>query len=310
MTTARIAAPDAGAQSAVGTLLFSVLRLTEGDRLVVVLDPGYATQAAWLAARARRAGVAARLVGAAGWGAARLGSRVRDAVAGTGAPDAVEGEPVGTVLFLGGQPLDAAALALPSGVTALQLPELPWAGSPLDAVEDPGARAALLERLRVRTEAAGTLVVSSGEGERLALTGADVRTDPQDPSPGRLRIAPLGRVVARVAAADGVFVADGRLRLNRTTRLGTGLAHRPVRLEIRDGRVTGVECPDPVLGGFLRRAVDVHRAGAARTAYCRPAGGGHLVTLRLTVDPSDTYSTASADLRIDLTARAAWDPGG
>lgn len=124
-----------------------------------------------------------------------------------------------------------------------------------------------------------------------------------------------GVIEADVIEADGVFVADGAIAINRPVNWDARLSARPVRLTVQSGLITAVECPDPHLHRFLGRAVHTHlanrvlavRAGAHPVACGFGAVAGPVnerhpgFTLRLCTDARKTYSSASADLCIDLT---------
>ncbi|HWH01949.1 MAG TPA: hypothetical protein VNV66_22135 [Pilimelia sp.] len=261
--------------------------------LTIVFTAGRRTEAAWLCAQARSAGLPVRLVPASA------------PDAGGGLPEPPGPASGGPVVALVDHDAD-----LPPGVTVL--PGTP-AASPLalwrPAAEVDAAVAALLARLDRRL-----LLRTGGAALR-------VRTGPAAPA------RPVGAVRADVTDAAGTFVADGAIAVNRRTGWDARLAGRAVRLTVADGRVVAVDCPDAQLRGFLRRAVGTHRVDVVRAvrfgvhpAQCafsavqgpvnarRPG-----VTLCLGVEPGRAYSTASADLRVALTAattRLEPDPGG
>lgn len=130
-----------------------------------------------------------------------------------------------------------------------------------------------------------------------------------------------GGIEAESRHATGTFTADAAIAVNRETTWDARLAGREVRLTLADGRVTEIACPDPVLRRFLHRAVLVHGADRVTTvrfglhpeeygftAVAGPPNARHPgVTLRLAVT-GDPYHSASADLRIDLTATLEGDP--
>jgi hypothetical protein len=124
---------------------------------------------------------------------------------------------------------------------------------------------------------------------------------------------PFGRLEADVLTADGVFVADGAIEINRNTRMDCRLRDRPVQVRIEAGRVMDLTCGDQFLQRFLQRTLRVHKVDRItavrlglrdiRGGYdkrpslansCRGAG------VRISADPSAAYSRASADLTIDL----------
>jgi hypothetical protein len=141
------------------------------------------------------------------------------------------------------------------------------------------------------------------------------RVDDGDGPAGGWRVRPAGTAEAPVEAADGVFVADGAIDVNRAVAWDARLAGRAVTVTVEGGQIVDVTCPDTVLLGFLRRAVQVHRAArVAAVRLGRHTGGGFSavpgplndchpgVALRIDVDPARAYSAASADLRLDLIA--------
>ena len=225
------------------------------------------------------------------------------------------------VLFLGGVPLDHAALDLAPQVVGVQLPAGTTAsGALLPGWEDPDRYAARLRALVALTASSPWIQAAGGDGAMLLLgrdPGVPPRIDPDQPVPGELRLLPSAVVETRVAEADGVFVADGTLQVNRSVRLGGTLASRPVRLELTEGRVTRLSCPDPHTEGFLLRAVTTHGVDRLRSVRCRPAEGGTGVALCLTAESAEphlrvhprVHPDPSADLRIVLgAAQAHWLP--
>lgn len=124
-----------------------------------------------------------------------------------------------------------------------------------------------------------------------------------------------GFIEAEVDGADGVFVADGAIAVNRPVTWDARLARRPVTLTVHKGLISAVECPDPHLHRFLGRAVHTHlanrvvavRVGAHPVAcgfgsVAGPVNERHPgLTLRLRTDVHKAYSSASADLCLDLT---------
>ncbi|RKN43949.1 hypothetical protein [Streptomyces hoynatensis] len=257
-------------------------------RLTILFAPHRPAEAAWLSAYARAYG---------------LPSRVR--ALGPARPWAVEraaraaAEPGTAVLVL-----HDATLRLPEGATQLAgTEEL----SPLDlwqpeedtAAEVAGLIAGLRPELLVR-----------GGGHELRCA-----TAPAAPT------SPAGAAEAPLAHAEGVFLADGALAVNRPTAWDARLAGRPVAVTVEAGRATAVECPDPVLRHFLRRAVHTHLAHAASALRfgARRLGGGYSaapgpvnevrrgVALRLTVPRGQAPGEAAADLCIDLiSASGEW----
>src|SRR6185369_17351400 len=125
---------------------------------------------------------------------------------------------------------------------------------------------------------------------------------------------------AAVDDAEGTFVADGAIGVNRSMDWDARLGDRPVTLTLRDRTVGAITSPDPVLNHFLGRAVHTHRADRVATVRVGvhpvecgfspingPVNAMHPgLTLRLDVDPTRAYNTASADLWLDLTA--VWSP--
>ncbi|WP_033824265.1 hypothetical protein, partial [Kitasatospora sp. MBT63] len=242
MPSAQILAPDPAERLAVRSALFDRLRLAAGDRLVVVLDRGRAAEAAWLAATARAGGIAVRLLAGDARSPVRTGRRVLGALAdlrGDG-PPARE-----AVFFLCAEPLDHAVLRLPATLVAVQLPVPDW--------EDPALRAGRLAHLRQLTAAAPAVLVATGGGAELRLRPADGRPPRVEDGPaeaGRVRQLPAGHLHWPAAQADGEFVADGLIAINRPTRLGGSLHERPVSVRLAAGRVTALGCADPVLLGL------------------------------------------------------------
>ncbi|MEV4612774.1 hypothetical protein AB0K43_09240 [Kitasatospora sp. NPDC049258] len=300
MPSAQILAPDPAERLAVRSALFDRLRLAAGDRLVVALDRGRATEAAWLAATARAGGVAVRMVAGDAGSQVRTGRLVLGALAELRGGQGPARE---AVFFLCAELLDHAVLRLPASLAAVQLPLPDW--------EEPAVRAARLAELCATAAAASAVRVGTGDGAELVLrpaAGRPPRVEDGPAEPGRVQQLPGGHLHWPVGAADGEFHADGLIRINRPTRLGGSLHERPVSVELTDGRVSKVRCADPVLLGLLERAVTVHRLDRLAAVRCRPVGGPPQVTLRLVVDPEHPYSTASAGLRITLGASASWTP--
>ncbi|WP_129843484.1 hypothetical protein [Streptomyces sp. RFCAC02] len=260
---------------AVRQITGGLLRGSGAERFVVVFAPHRAAEAALLAAYARA-----------------YGARCVVRAAGHAPPAAVErrvaadaAEPRTAVVVL-----SDAVLGLPPGVlrlagTADRSPLDLWRpDAELDAAADALA-AGLGRRIRVG---------SGGGAAELVCTTSGAR-----------RGSARGTAEAPLTGADGVFVADGTLLVNRATALGTDLAGHPVTVTVAGGGVRGVECADRTVARFIGRAADVHGVRTA-AALCLPAGPagapGRGVTLRLAVGPGDAFNAASADLRIDLTA--------
>ncbi|HET8659769.1 MAG TPA: hypothetical protein VFM55_12310 [Micromonosporaceae bacterium] len=277
----RVARPTPAQRAAVRAILRERIGAT-GQALCLVYAPNRRTEATWLCAYARAAGVATQL---------------RPAAAATAA--AVElacgGVPGATVLVLADM-----TVRMPAGAHQL-------AGTDTHSPVDLWAPAELLEAealAAARRLGGAPLTVPTGGGEATFATGPF--------TPG----TPLGTVTADVTGADGVFVADAAVAVNRAVAWDARLARRPVTLRLAAGTVTAVECPDPVLARFLTRAVHTHnanRAGSVSVGLRRLPGGfspvaGPVnaarvgVTLRLGVPPDRPYNAASADLRIDVTA--------
>lgn len=136
-----------------------------------------------------------------------------------------------------------------------------------------------------------------------ALDAAEARFHRALPPTVRLRTGPDAVLtVASAVDANGVFQAVAGA-INRGVRWDTG-----VTVTVESGRVVAIECGDATIEGLLRRAVHTHKVDRVlevrfdvRAMACglreRPD-----VTLRLGVEPRQAYSTASADLRIDVTA--------
>ncbi|WP_157597422.1 hypothetical protein [Streptacidiphilus rugosus] len=311
-TAASSTAPDIQLRAAVASLLDRGLRLAAGDLLVVVFTADLKEAAVRLTATARRSGALVRLVALPPGEAPAPGRRVRSALRELAAePETGSGAGRRLVLLLGGAPVDLAALGLPPQLIAAQLPaDEDRPGGPLPGWEDPDARAERLAVLCAATSAAGRLRVLTGDGRALQLARRDDRpavVDPGPPVAGELLTLPAGAVRIEVDEAEGLFVAEGTLQVNRPVRLGGPLRGRPVRLELTGGRVTRLDCPDPHTEGFLRRAVEVHGVDRLRQAWCRPlAAGRPEVGLCLTADEARRGPAGSADLRIVLAARADW----
>jgi hypothetical protein len=249
-------------------------------------------EASWLCAFARAAGLEVRLAGTARHRHA-IQRRLGQETAGQSAAFVL----ADMTLDL---PPDAVQLAAPPD------------GSPLDLWQP---QRVISDQARAL---AGTLppelVINNSLALRVGAQGWV--TDTGLRSGGQAQVFPAGAVEASVASATGTFVADGAIAVNRPLTMDARLATRPVTITVRDAAVTSVTCPDRELAHFLRRAVEVHRAG---WLYAVRMGGNPLtrdfspdqgpvnachrgVTLRLGVDPGHPYSPASADLRIDLTA--------
>jgi hypothetical protein len=290
---ARTARPAGGARPTpfqrqqIRHILRSCPGLVAGGDLVLVYTPDRATEASWLCAYARAAEVAVRLA-PVGRSAYSVERRARsEAGAST------------TCVVLADM-----SVSLPEG--AIQLAGTPSVGA-IDLWRSPdelrGLAGALADDLPVLTEV-------RTEGGQIAVRHAAWRRD-------AAMVEAAATVEAEVEAADGTFVADGAIAVNRPVGWDARLIGHPVTLTVRDRMVTAVTCPDPVLHTFLQRAVHTHRvklAGALRIGVhpveCgfSPIGGPVNVahpglTLRLRVDASTPFSVASSDLCLDLTAR-------
>jgi hypothetical protein len=290
------ARPSAAQQETIQGLLHNRPARCQRDALVVLYGTHRTTEAAWLCAYARAAGLEVRLVAAARNAPAiqrRLGQEAADRAAVFVLADLTVDLPPG-VVQLAGSP----------GVSPLDL----WQRQPLIRDQVRATAGALPRELHIGTAGGASLAVRVGTAGWLADTG--LRQD------GQSWVLPAGTVQADVARASGTFVADGAIAVNRPLNMDARLATRPVTLTVQDMVVTSVTCPDPELLLFLRRAFQVHRAGHVRAVrigsnqltpgfspdqgpvnVCHPG-----VTIRLSADPALAYSPASADLRIDLTA--------
>jgi len=292
-----VARPSDGQHEAIQHLLSGL----PARPLLLVYGKHRTTEASWLCAYARAAGLDVKLAAAA---RKELSIQRR-----LGEETAAQVQPTAFVLA-------DMTLSLPSG--AVQLASLPDV-SPLDLWQP---RQVINEQARAVAAALPRELTISGAGGRLEVTvGPDGWTaDAGTRGDGTVQVFPAGAAEAGVADASGTFVADGAIAVNRPLATGARLAARPVTVAVRDGAVVSVACPDPELGLFLRRAVEVHRVrrvAAIRIGVNRltrdfgpdqgPVNACHHagVTLRLGTDPGQAYSLASADLRIELTG--SWE---
>lgn len=289
-----VAWPSGQQQEAIQNLLHDL----PAQPLLLLYGSHRTTEAGWLCAYARAAGLDVTLAGAARKEHS-IQRRLRPAAA---------SQP--TVFVLADM-----TLALPPG--AVQLAGSPDV-SPLDLWQPPQAisgQAHAIARTLPRELTVG------GDGSRLDIQvgpGGWV-TDDGARGDGTARVFPAGAAEADVADASGTFTADGAIAVNRPVAVDARLATKPVTIVVRDGAVTSVTCPDEDLLLFLRRAFEVHRAGhvhAVRMGSNRltrsfgpdqgPVNACHRgVTLRLGTEPGQAYSPASADLRIELTG--SWE---
>ena len=277
----RVTRPTPAQRASVRAILRECVGST-GQALCLVYAPNRRTEATWLGAYARAAGVATQLRPAATATAAAVEL-------------ACDGGAGATVLILADM-----TMRVPPGARQL-------AGIETHSAVDLWAPAGLLELAALaaaRRLGGSPLTVSTSGGEVTLATG------PFTPD------TPPGTVTADVVDANGTFVADAAVAVNRAVAWDARLAQRPVTLRLVAGTVTEVDCPDPVLARFLTRAVHTHnasRAGSVRFGLRRLTGGfspvaGPVnaaragVTLRLRVPADRPYNAASADLRVDVTA--------
>jgi hypothetical protein len=300
--TATATEPATSQRQAIRDLLRRQPSLVGGGPLRLLYSRHWARHASWICAFARAAGLEAELVPAAGPASAFERRLSQPAAAGV------------TTFVLANMTID-----LPAG--AVQLAGMPGA-PPLDLWQPDTAIEAATRAATAELPASQVLRTGGSEVLELGVTSAGWRADVGLRADGHARVSPAGAVLADVAWANGTFVANGAIGVNRPLRWDATLAANPVRLTVREGVVTTVECDDPNLLHFLRRAVEVHGAAVAGQARigvnphtpgfstdqgpvndCHPG-----VTLTLSVDPSTRYSPASADLLIELTA-ATEGPG-
>jgi hypothetical protein len=301
-TTARPGlAPSPAQRDAIKDLLWSQPSLVAGGPLALAYTKSWSAQASWLCAFGRAAGLDVTLIPVA---------------ADRGVIERRLGQENGTRSII---VLADLTLALPPG--CVQLAGLPGT-APLDLyasqsellAEARAVAATLTDRLLVSTPGTATLQVGVGADGWHPDTGLDENK-------ARL-VLPAGSVRAAVASADGTFVADAALAVNRPLNYDARLAAHPVTVTIEAGLVTSADCADPMLRQLLQRAIGVHRAVSVtsvrlgtnrRIPAASPEQGpvnscrAGAITITLTVDPAAAYSPASADLRIDLTAS---DQGG
>ncbi len=303
------AAPSDRQRAAIKDLLWSQPALVAGGSLLILYVRTWARQAAWLCAYARAAGLEVSLAGLASQAdafARRLHGEAGDGL---------------TIFVLADLDLDLpAGPGLPPGT--VQLAGMPGA-PPLDLWEE---QAAIAEATRAQALAMpDRLSIATAAGSQLL----DVRTDADGwqadtgaRSNGTALVLPAGAVHAEVAQASGTLVADGAISVSRPVRWDARLAGRPVTMTVRDATVTSIACEDPQLRQFLHRAIFVHHAASLYSirvglskltpgfsADQGPVNACHPgVTARLRVNPPHAYSAASADLRIDLTARHSGEP--
>jgi hypothetical protein len=290
-------APSPAQRDAIKDLLRSQPSLAAGCPLALIYTKNWSAQASWLCAFGRAAGLDVTLLPVAPDRHVierRLGQQ----------------KDTGRSVIV----LAELTLALPPG--SVQLAGLPGI-APLDMyasqaellAQAQAAAATLTDRLLVSTAGPATLEVGIAADGWHADTGLDQNK--------AFLVLPAGSVRADVATAEGTFVADAALAVNRPLNHDARLAAHPVTAIIEGGLVTSADCADPVLRQLLHRAIQVHRAAGVtgirlgtnhRIPSASPEQGpvnacrAGAITITLTVDPAAAYSAASADLRIDLTA--------
>ncbi len=303
LLTATATEPATSHRQAIRDLLWRQPSLVDGGPLRLLYSRNWARHASWICAFARAAGLEAELVPVAGPASAferRLGQAAAAGV---------------TPFVLANMTIED----LPAG--AVQLAGMPGA-PPLDLWQADTEIEAMTQSATAVLPASQLLRTGGSEVLELGVTSGGWRADVGLRADGHARVSPAGAILADVASANGTFVADGAIGVNRPLRWDARLAAHPVTITVQEGSVTRVECDAPDLLRFLRRAVEVHGAavvGKARIGvnpltpgfstdqgpvnHCHPG-----VTLTLGVDPAGRYSPASADLLIELTA-ATEGPG-
>jgi hypothetical protein len=294
-TTAQ-ATPTGSQRQAVKALLSNMPSLARGGPLELLYSRAWTTQASWLCAFARAAGLEARLVPLRAMASA-FEQRL-DAAAGSGL----------TVFALANMSLNLSA-------GAVQLAGMP-AAPPIDLWQ-PDAEVECAAWTAAHNLPASHLIrTGRNSALELEVTGSGWNCDAGMRADGQARVSPAGAAVADVAVSNGTFVADGAIGLNRPVRWDARLAARPVTISVQDGVVNSMDCEDRGLLRFLQRAIGVHHACVITqvrvgindrtpgfSAEQGPVNACHRgVTITLSVDPPGAYSPSSADLRIELTA--------
>jgi hypothetical protein len=270
--------PNPFQRQQVRDILWSCPALVAGGDLVLIYTPGRVAEASWICAQARASQVTVRLNAVPG--TAQAVARKARALTPAGA----------TMIVLADMTAQLPSSAIQLAGTATVSPVDLWR----PAVSLAALASQRIERLSQRLTV-GELTLQTGQW---AGGGATVE--------------------AVVEQADGTFVADGAIAVNRMVTWDARLAGRPVTITVHNGAVTFISCPDVLLGRFLDRAVGIHladRVSAVRigvhpvacgfSAVAGPVNESHPgVTLRLRARAGRVYSTASADLCVDLTASA------
>lgn len=288
--------PSARQRAVIKEILWSQPSLRGGGALLLLYCRDRTAEASWLCAYARAAGLPVRLAAVAPK-ALVIEKRMRaEATAGL------------STFVLADMALNLIPGTIQLAGTAQVSPLELWQQPSLIAAQAGAMANGLSPELVIPTGPTAKLVVGVGADGWLPDAGSELD--------GQARVLPAGAVQAEVARADGVFVADGAISVNRAVNTDARLAGRPVVITVAAGIVTSVECPDRDLCRFLDRAVRIHRAASVTavrfgihplacgfSAVDGPVNACHQgVTLRLRVGQGLAYSTASADLRIDLTA--------
>ncbi len=306
----RPAAPTSAQAQAIKDLLRSQRALAGGGDLLILYARAWSRQASWICAYGRAAGLTVRLAALldrADSFTRRLRSERADGL---------------TIIVLTGLRLD-----LPDGclqLAGLQLADRQLPG--LQLTDRPGTSPIELWRpsdeiaaaAQARARAAPSELSIATSGGQLDVTTGQAGWRPETGHGGgaTAQVSPAGAIRADVATADGTFVADGAIALNRPVTWDARLATRPVRLSICGRVVTELDCADDTLARFLRRAVFVHHAATVTSVALGlrddlgefspeqgPVNACQGVAVRLAVPSQGAYSPASADLQIDLAAR-------
>ncbi len=318
---------DAARAAAADLLLTGHLGLSAPREVVVVHTSGREAEAAALLVAAARLGLEVRPA------PVRSGEDVAALRLGTRCAVRADRPPVVLFLVEDDRLPQRALAALPAGAEAVLLAGCVPGTGPLDVVARPeevrNAELALRARLAGRSAA----VVTTGADRAAGPARLDVRFGAEDVTdidsdhhvPGHLplRILPAGGVSRELLGADGTFVADGPVTLNRPHRLAAEPARPPFVVEVDGGRVTSLSAPDTPTGALVSRAVGRHavdhvaRLGFGVHPLARQTGADSPVNhcapgIRLTLRAASPYAVGSADLRIDLFARGGRveTPGG
>jgi len=75
--------------------------------------------------------------------------------------------------------------------------------------------------------------------------------------PGGFVVLPPGEVATYPQSVDGVFVADGAINVNLSTRLDARLSANPIEVVIRGGRAVDFSCENPEVSDFIEACFSI-----------------------------------------------------